>query len=184
MSVKLWIFLIWYCEAFSGGYLISDLSSIHTMQCQLQILDCLYKTDLLNWSQHFLNIKEQEEFCLRSPAWNICRRAGYYEQMEVDIAWLPSFFVLQSPGLCSVLTTTGAFQYYTLSPMPWVQTSQPERYLGLDKLHKSIQFCLKRWNCRLEKRFWVRTLRAGFSRDVGETLAPSTVGISVILNIW
>ena len=157
------------------------------MQCQLQILDCLYKTDLLNWSQHFLNIKEQEEFCLRSPAWNICRRAGYYEQMEVDIAWVPSFFV---PHIFWIVFSPHhnytTFQYYTpsLAPLPSVQTNQPEWNLWPPKLHKSIQFCLKRWNCRLEKRFWVRTLRAGFSRDVGETLAPSTVGISVILNIW
>ena len=158
------------------------------MQCQLQILDCLYKTDLLNWSQHFLNIKEQEEFCLRSPAWNICRRAGYYEQMEVDIAWLPSFFV---PHIFRIVFSPHHNHHNhlpVLHPQSGSSALSPDQPTRMEswppKLQESIQFCLKRWNCRLEKRFWVRTLRAGFSRDVGETLAPSTVGISVILNIW
>ena len=54
-------------------------------------------------------------------------------------------------GLCSLLTTTSAFQYYTLSvpTSDSAQTNQPERNLGLQKLHKSIRFCLKRWAWRL-----------------------------------
>ena len=95
-------------------------------------------------------------------------------------------------GLCSLLTTTSAFQYYTLSvpTSDSAQTNQPERNLGLQKLHKSIRFCLKRWDWRLccttdELRVdWAGSLRTGFPRDVGETLAPSTIWISLISNSW
>ena len=93
-------------------------------------------------------------------------------------------------GLCSLLTTTSAFQYYTLSvpTSDSAQTNQPERNLGLQKLHKSIRFCLKRWAWRLycttdELRVdWAGSLRTGFPRDGGETLAPWTIWISLILN--